>query len=355
MSIEKNISELLFEHDCVIIPGFGGLVCNYSPAYIHAGKNQFHPPFKKISFNRNLKNNDGLLANQISKSEEINYSEANRLISKCISEFSKELNSNKHFDLKNIGSFYLGTENTILFEQDVAVNYLPESFGLSAFYSSAIKREPIVRKLERKLKDNIIVPLKEQKKTSIRKRIPAARYLAVAASLLILASLVFISLKTDLLKNTSFANLNPFAEASITLYKPSENNLPDADADLTKENIRNPIASNGGIDTMRYLHIMINGNIPTGVRLGEDEAPVIKTKSLKQTSSGHFHIIGGAFAVPENADKFVSKLKNLGYDATILEKKLRFVSYGGFSSRETAQQALDKIRLLQPEAWLLKI
>jgi len=353
MQIEKYISELLFEHDCVIVPGLGGFVCNYSPARIHEGKNRFHPPFKKISFNRNLKNNDGLLAHQISQSEQITYSEANRLISECISELSKELSSSKRFDLQNIGTFFLGEENTLLFQQDEAINYLPESFGLSAFYSPAIKREPIERKIERNLKDKIIVPSKEHKQPVIRKRISVVRYLAVAASLIIIASLAFVSLKTDFLKNTNFANLNPFAETAVALYHPGENDLPDTD--VTKDNIRSLIASNGEVDTMRYLNIMINGNIPIVVRLESDKAAVVKTKTSKLSSGGHFHIIGGAFAIPENADKFVAKLKKLGYDATILERKLHFVSYGGFSTREAAQQALDKIRTAQPEAWLLII
>src|ERR1700688_2798430 len=118
MHLEKHISELLFEHDCVIVPDFGGFVCNYSSANIHSAKHQFHPPFKKISFNRNLKNNDGLLAHQVAQSENISYSDANHFISEYVEKLNKELNASKRFDLKNIGTFYLGEENTFLFEQD---------------------------------------------------------------------------------------------------------------------------------------------------------------------------------------------------------------------------------------------
>ena len=164
MNLEKHISELLFEHDCVIVPGFGGFVCNYSSANIHSAKHQFHPPFKKISFNRNLKNNDGLLANQVVQTEGISYSASNQFISEYVAKLSAQLSSDKRFDLKNIGTFYIGEENTLLFEQDETMNYLPESFGLSTFYSPAIKRESIERKIEKKLKDKIIVPSKEKRR-----------------------------------------------------------------------------------------------------------------------------------------------------------------------------------------------
>ncbi len=350
MNIEKHISTLLFEHDCVIIPDFGGFVCNYSPASIHAGKNQFHPPFKKISFNRNLKNNDGLLANQISQEENVSYSEANQFISEYTEKLNNELISTKRFDLKNIGTFYSGEENTLLFEQDETVNYLPGSFGLSTFYSPAIKREPLEVKITRTLKDKTRIPSKEKSETIvIKRRIPAMRYIAVAASLLIMASLVFVSVQTDLLKNVNFASLNPFAEKAIALYLP---NNPDALPDVAKDNVNNLLALNKN-DTTRYLNIMINGNIPIVVSLQDDKTIVAKTKAVRQTSHKHFQIIGGAFAVPENAKKFKRKLAKLGYDASIIEKKLQLVSYGSYATRAEALNAIEKIRSIQQDVWLM--
>jgi len=350
MQLEKHISELLFEHDCVIVPGFGGFVCNYSSASIRSGKSQFQPPFKKISFNRNLKNNDGLLANQVAQSEKISYSDSNRVISEFVEWLNKEISADKRFDLKNIGTFYLGEENTLLFEQDGAMNYLPESFGLTAFYSPAIKREPLAKKIEQKFKNKIIVPSKENKdKVVVKRRIPVVRYIAVAASLIVIASLVFISTQPDLLKNVTIANLNPFAEKPLALYQP---NNPDEFPDITKDNVSNLLASDRN-DTTRYLNIMINGNIPIVVSLQDDKTAVAKAQTIKHKSNGHFHIIGGAFAIPENAEKFAAKLKKLGYDAVIIDKKLDMVSYGSFSTRKEAIEAIAKIRAVQSDVWLM--
>ena len=56
--IDKHINELLYNHDCVIVPEFGGFVTNYASAKIHPVQHTFTPPSKNIVFNKNLKNND---------------------------------------------------------------------------------------------------------------------------------------------------------------------------------------------------------------------------------------------------------------------------------------------------------
>lgn len=349
MNIEKHISELLFEHDCVIVPNFGGFVCNYSPANIHAAKHQFQPPFKKISFNRNLKNNDGLLANQVAQSEGISYADANQFITEYVGRLNAELNSDKRFDLKNIGTFYLGEENTLLFEQDETMNYLPESFGLSTFYSPAIKREPIERKIVKELKDKVIVPSKEKGKIVPAKK-RTARYLVRIAAVLVIAVLLWVPFQAGLLKNINYSSLNPFAAKEAALYDPND---PDALPDVTKEDVSNLLAVAARNDTVRYLNIMIDGTIPIVVSLQDDKTAVAKTKAVRHNANGHFHIIGGAFSVAENAEKFVAKLKKLGYDARIIDKKLHMVSYGSFSTREEALEAMEKIRALQTDVWLM--
>lgn len=355
MSIEKHISELLFEHDCVIIPGFGGFVCNYSSAGIDPSRHRFNPPFKKISFNRNLKNNDGLLANHISVSAGMSYSDANRKIEEYVEKIGQTLNSTKRADLANIGTFYTGEENTLLFDQDETVNYLQDSFGLSVFNSPAIQREPIERKIEKKLKDKIIVPSKEQAgSVPVKRRMP--RTVLAAAAVLLVAILLWLPFQSGLVKNIDYSSLNPFASKALALYEPFEPIQPEPDNDATKPDVSNLLAM-AGKDTVRYLNIVIDGHIPIVVHLKDDFTPSNKTKKKAVRPSGRFHIVGGAFSVPENADKLYKKLVQAGYDASIIDGKgknnLRFVSYGGYSTKEEALQALDKIRAVQQDVWLM--
>ena len=77
MNITLYINKLLNLHDCVILPGFGGFVTNYVNAKV-SEKNIFSPPRKIVAFNRNLKNDDGLLINYIINKEGLkNFEEKN--------------------------------------------------------------------------------------------------------------------------------------------------------------------------------------------------------------------------------------------------------------------------------------
>jgi hypothetical protein len=363
MDIEKYISELLYEHDCVIIPGFGGLVCNYSSARIDSATNRLYPPFKKISFNRNLKDNDGLLAHKITQSEKISYPEAIGFIAAYTEKITKELNANKHFDLKNIGAFYLGEENTILFEQNKTVNYLTEAFGLKIFYSPPIKRDPIERKIEKKLKDKIIVPSKEKKEFVQAKR-KISRYLIASAAVLLIALLLWIPLQRGWLSNIDYSNLNFFTAKEKPLYtinpvskwkkesgsSYSDSLLPPTFFPPLGKGLNNNVLSN---DTLQYIRIFPDGKTPIVVRLNDTEDISVKAQKKRK----RFHIIGGAFAFPENARRFKEKLIKLGYDAVIIDKKksrLQFVSYISFSTRKEALASLEKIRQVQNDVWLME-
>ena len=76
MKIDRHISNLLYDHDCVIVPSFGGFLVSYQPAQLQSIQHTFYPPSKKIAFNVFLKNNDGLLANFIAHKESLTYAEA---------------------------------------------------------------------------------------------------------------------------------------------------------------------------------------------------------------------------------------------------------------------------------------
>ena len=93
MDIRSCISELLSVHDCVIIPGLGGFIGNYAPARIDPVYHAFQPPFKKILFNVNLKQNDGLLASAVADSLGTSYQDSCNLIEQFTEECRQALQS----------------------------------------------------------------------------------------------------------------------------------------------------------------------------------------------------------------------------------------------------------------------
>ena len=127
------IRELLFGHDCVIVPGFGGFIGNYTPARIDKNSGTFTPPVKQISFNRNLNHNDGLLIGKISESTGINYGDSRILVEEFVSDLRKRLSKGERVAIDRIGVFHNNSENNTQFEPDKDSNYLLDSFGLTSF------------------------------------------------------------------------------------------------------------------------------------------------------------------------------------------------------------------------------
>ncbi|MDP2235929.1 MAG: SPOR domain-containing protein [Bacteroidales bacterium] len=149
MKIAGYVGDLLYEYECVVIPGLGGFLTRDHAASVHPLKHYFKPPCREIVFNPLLRTNDGLLLNHIARSEKLSYQDAkgrlDRFVLKCISVMEE----GKRINFRNIGSIYYNKDQQLVFEPDETQNYLSESFGLSGFVSPPIKREEFQQKVEK--------------------------------------------------------------------------------------------------------------------------------------------------------------------------------------------------------------
>ncbi len=73
MRIDAYIEKLLFEYNCVVVPGFGAFLAHSTSAKIDASTSTLIPPSKTLSFNAQLSKNDGLLVSHISKEKNLRY------------------------------------------------------------------------------------------------------------------------------------------------------------------------------------------------------------------------------------------------------------------------------------------
>jgi hypothetical protein len=347
MNIEQHIGSLLFHHDCVIIPGFGGFVSKYSPAQIHPTQHTFSPPSKSIVFNRSLKNNDGLLANFISQEEHISYSQALEQVEAYATQCSQTLLSGKRLAIAEVGQLYPDIEKNIQFEPDSSVNYLLESFGLTALQSPSIKRENFIQRLEKAPKDREVIP------AEIKRRINLKKYVALTLSAAAICALIYIPLGTSLLKGVNYANLNPFSKKEKSTY--AEHNFKES---LNPVKTLLPASVSAVLpDTAKYTSLSFSKTVaaPLVVRAeakAEAESTAVANRSSEKISRSaaaamqgeKYSIIGGCFAIPENADHFILEAS---------KSSLRHVSYGSYKSYGEAVVALHKVRASNKDAWML--
>ena len=104
-SVVHYISELLFLHDCVIVPEFGGFVGNRKPAQLNKTTGGLTPPSKQVLFNTNLKTNDGLLIAHIANQEGISQEIAKKNVTSFANESNTKLNTSKVLRIDKIGLF----------------------------------------------------------------------------------------------------------------------------------------------------------------------------------------------------------------------------------------------------------
>ena len=337
-NVELYISELLFEHDCVILPAFGGFVARAASANFAKTGNILLPPSKSIVFNKNLANNDGLLAGYIMQKENATYQQATSIIENFVNDCKQQLETQKRFELSGLGVLYKSAENTILFEQDVSVNHNTYAFGLPAV--AAIK---LVTKIEKEAKTIAIKPALHYREvvvpvTKVKKPI---RRIAIAASLaFVVITLMFLVTKQNPLNNV-MATFSPF-----------------------KGNVK-PVTETKIIPVIKPILKIEKENIavkPTVV-LPDTTASIDKTSVVKSTAvieewyKQPYQIVVGCFSIKQNAFKLINQLEQQNLQATIAgqnSKNLYVVSVAGYTDEADARKKLIQIKQQYPAAWLFK-
>ena len=296
MHLSNHISKLLFDHDCVTVPGFGSFLGNYKSAQYDFKEQKFYPPSKQISFNSQIKDNDGLLAKEISKTLDLSYEESVKKVHHSVLSWIRQIKS-ETIVLKNIGELYLNREDKIIFIPSNELNHLKESFGLPPVFISEIEEIKSFPK-------NTTTPLKSKKKNYFVQA-------AVWTCLIVGLSSLYVNEKNNVLEREL---------AYEQEYRKQ-----------TKQKVQKAVFDLGSLPSLT-----IN----------------VKMKQKK------YFIIAGAFRISQNAEKLVLNLKQKGYNASRLglnEKGLNPVAFTSFINRN---DAVSELRLIQrkenKDAWILE-
>jgi hypothetical protein len=320
-NIDPIIKELLVLHDCVIFPGLGGFVAQYASSSISDNNLTFKPPFKQILFNKNLTNNDGLLANSISKEWGISYEESVEKISSLLFKINNEIKTNKQFSFEGIGILY--EVNGILNFKQQSENLLMESFGLRSINMNDFLSHSSEGKI-------ISIKSKSDVKQIIK------NWSVAAAVIVLLFYSAWIPLKTNLFNRDSdfsYSDLNPF---TFSKRKPSQeikSNLVHK-VPLSSENT----VSKSLIKTKKEI------KKPISISLNN------KTKSFS------YEVIIGSFEEEKNAKNLIKKLRKKSFKARQLPffKQLFRVSAGKFSNKKNAVEYQKQIKKkLYISSWIL--
>lgn len=296
--LSKYILDLLYLHNCVIIPNLGGFVGRYTSANIDELKGIIKPPAKNIVFNNNLLKNDGLLIHYIAQSKKLSYRASKQWLDNNVSDIKHTLITDGLVIIPFLGAFYLDKNEQIQFKVDVNKNLNGHSFGLNTL------QLPIAKDQLQIVSHQNLQPM-HSKKTLLK-------VAAILGPILLIAAL--IPFKNQIFKdNTQNAGLQP--ELSI-------NKSANKKDTSVKE-----------ISTQKKQALFYS----------------------EQEKKYEYHLIVGSYKSKDNAQIIVNKLTKDGEDAYIVNQNGKYrVSIQKFEDRYKALKKLDFLRIKNKQIWMLK-
>lgn len=305
MQLSPYIKDLLYRYECVIIPGFGAFLANYTSARIDANSSTFYPPGKTISFNRQLQTNDGLLANYVASVEGTSYELALQKIRNFTGSLSLKLSKGERVNLDTIGDFSLTPENKVQFLPCGTENFNIASFGLTSLISSEILRNIQQKQLATAQKARVL-------SAPTRGVAPFIKYAAIGLIAIAISGLTGLKIYEGTVQEYNFAQKQK------------------ANTKLEKQ--------------IQQATFSITSPLPT-----------LELSVTKQT--GKYHVVAGAFRVKENAERKVAQLHKKGFAAVnigVNKYGLHQVVYASYQNRLQALKDLRIIKATQnKDAWLL--
>ena len=325
MNLVQYAKELLYQYECVIIPGLGAFLTQPVAVRIDREKGIFFPPGKVLSFNGLLTHNDGLLANYIAMRKSISYENALQEINEEIVKLRANLDLQNPVILSGIGELILNSEQKIGFIPFDQINFDKNSIGLNSFSKKPLSEKSTTESITKKtivMEDTNNEDLAFTPET--KKQKPA--YLKYAAVGVLAIGLVAVSyflgnqyLTDERLKSTELSQ------------EKIKTNVQEASFDL------------GEIAALEL-------NV-----IAED----VEDESVSEIVTGDFFsVIAGSFREESNALKMLDKLKEEGFDEATLAKQspdgLYRVAYGRFETKRKAMQLYYFLtQNLEEEAWYL--
>lgn len=348
--MKNYVQELLYKHNSVIIPSFGGFTASYKPASIDHVQGVIFPPSKDLKFNRYLTINDGVLVQHICESKGWTREEAEEGLKDWVTEIKSALERREMLDFPKVGRLYLDYEGNFRFLQD-NTNYNRTSFGLPTvgFYPVTRNRQAPVEDARQPRPTAAVLDLGGEPSRSkiisgwFQRNVP---YI-VAASFLILVGTFFMFDSDKTSGQTALNSLvKPISEERVNIKPQRED-----DTDITT----------------LYPEDMIDDSGDTEEELEEEPQkqeyePVIEDDidtegATIAPAAEEGIVIIGSFGSKKNVDRLVKRIYSKGYEPVTerLGKLTRVgVRFGYENLSEVTQKQREVAKDFKVRAWVMQ-
>ena len=360
MNLGKYIRDLLLENETVIIPGFGAFISVYQPAEINEESGEISPPSKTITFNPQIRNNDGLLIGYVAEMEGVSHFDALKKIEREREEYLYQLDKGEKITLENTGILWYNETNEIVFSAFTEDNLLLDSFGLESV-SLTFHPEEETKEAEPMAEPEEISaePASEVFETSVATEAeqtanepepettePLSE--PVLETVPETAQLAAVPVKKEKSRWWFSLLLIPVILAGLYFLFPktSTPTLPDNSTENQEVLVTPPVQA-------------VDSTMDSGPGDSLSVVDVTPGEIAAFADSLRFVLVGGSFKDEENAENYLQQLKLEGYEPFHIGKRGNFyiVGIGKFRTEQEAITASREYSKKNPEAgfWIMKL
>jgi len=358
IAVETVIRKLVSDYEFVIIPGFGALLSHQAQALYNAETGVFSPPNKRLAFNEFLKLDDGLLANYISRHEQVTHTDAVAHVRNYTEKLRASLKATEHAVIEGVGEFSTNGEGKLVFEPKSDKYFKNEWYGFRSTPAKMVEKKasvlamPVVDLHE----DHVEVLEEEEVKTF------KVNWLGWASAAMIAGIMCYFSLFFVSGSGENKSTLNPFTSlfeklSSTAREKSVAESAPIAERKVVYVTKKEPVIATAPKAAVKAEPDLVKALEPApSVKVETTVKPI--TAAPKATKQ--FYLIAGTFKGSKQANILLEDLKKKGYaNALVIEadrysKKYK-VAVEGFEDESEAYQANSKLRkVIGGEGWVYK-
>lgn len=327
-TLDQFLHPLFLDHDCVVVPGLGGFVCNRQAARYDDARQELVPPYRSVLFNERLIHHDGVLAQAVARAEGVTLDEAVARIEAEVDQLKLEIASGRTVAIDRVGRLYQGNQARLQFMADEEMERMLRSFGL--------RKIPL-----RPLAISSVKPTPEKAAKIIAlpaagNVVPLGRIAAAIAVPVIGGLGMFISDNWSS-QDARLSAIN--VPAAVTSYEPRF----EGEAVPTWDDVQALNEGTKAVESAREAAV--------------DSAPAeVGAPAALNDAPGLYMLVAGAFSVEANAVTLAEELTTKGFDSEVFAQDggLHIVTYATHVDESSARTHLAHLRTqaVSENAWL---
>lgn len=364
MNIIPVILDLLLRHQKVVIPGFGSFLVIQKPAQLNKATRDLTPPSVTVRFDTKQKSDDGRLTSAIRSKQHQSEAVALKVIGDFIKDTENTINLNQRVMLDGLGSLVKSKSGDLDFiPEEGFLNRMkifelpklsipetepskpvPEPVSTPAAPVTSHTANPI-QPVVPKTTAQINMGVNQVERRKRRWWVPAAIVLVVLA------------LSAGLYYSGTYSKIRSRIERQLSGRITDDKKLTFGERNAAgftakPDSVTEAVSRQLDEKTSQEKALSYKEPIAAPVEATAPSLPAERVSTGKK-----YHIISGAFLVPNNAERQKKEMEKKGLQPEILPKKGDYfmVSLGSYDTQQEATKAMNELsKTIDNPLWIMK-